>query len=180
MDAVSPRIRRVTIAYLSTRRPGRADQQLAGRQAKQSAASHPIAANAVLAVAAGTSGLRALLAHDSLVGFLVLLVLVLALALFAIIRLSPQEARSIELDSQRDTAYARPVPPVSPRPAPMADAAPALLPRPVVQSGQRGYAARHGPGPGPGPGPGTDTALRPRVTGGPPWGPAPRPPDLRS
>ena len=50
---------------------------------------------------------------------------------------------------------------------------------------QPGYAARHAPRDVPGQGaaagqgaaPGQGAAARPRVSGGPPWGPAPRPPD---
>jgi hypothetical protein len=49
------------------------------------------------------------------------------------------------------------------------------VPLPVRAVGQQaGYSARHAPGPRPSQG----TGGRPRVSSGPPWGPAPRPPDV--
>ncbi|HUA40570.1 MAG TPA: hypothetical protein VMA32_03330 [Streptosporangiaceae bacterium] len=123
---------------------------------------------------ASTPVTRAALLNDSLVGFLVLLVVLLVLSLIVIIRLEPPERTAVAEETPEPAvpapAYAGlglPVPPTGHR-----QVASAPLPvRPVGQ--QPTYAPRHGYGPVTNPG----ITTRPRVTGGPPWGPAPRPPD---
>jgi hypothetical protein len=170
--AVSLRIRRVR-----PRQPrSGTDQPAAVRDLLRPAAPYALGANAMI-ISAAQRGPRAVLSDYGLVGFLLLLLLLLALALIAIIRVSPQDARSIELDSTaRDAALSRPVQP-SFSPGSLIDGTSAqpLPQRPVGQPGQRGYTARHAPGPMPG----QEVPLRPKVTGGPPWGPAPRPPGIR-
>jgi hypothetical protein len=140
---------------------------------------------------------RTAIADDSLIGFLAFLGLLLVLALIAIVRFEPPERTSIAEE---------PAQAASPAPAPanwaLAGATPqsgqrrmvpaaqsgrhhvaaaspsrprpvAPAPLPVRVPGQQpGYSARHAPGAGPGQG----SPDRPRITGGPPWGPAPRPP----
>jgi len=151
--------------------------------------------------AAITPELRARVLNDSLVGFLWFLVVLLALSLITIIRVKPPERAS----TAEEPAQA-PVPmPIFRAPGPPAPESmqrrvpPAPLPmRPVTQRpvgqrpvgqrpvGQRpvgqqpGYAGRHAPRDVPGQDavPGQGAAGRPRVSGGPPWDPAPRPPDL--
>jgi hypothetical protein len=149
--------------------------------------------------------------NDSLVGFLWLLVLLLALSLITIIRIKPPE-RASAADEPAQAPVPMPIfrAPGLPTAEPMQRRVPqAPLPvrpvtrpavtqppvsqrhvgqRPVGQRpvGQRpagqqpGYAARHAPRDVPGQDavPGQAAAARPRVSGGPPWGPAPRPPDL--
>jgi hypothetical protein len=161
-----------------------------------------------------TPELRARVLNDSLVGFLWLLVLLLALSLMTIIRIKPPErAAAAEEPAQGPVPIFRPpgLPApesmqrrVAPAPLPMRSAArpgvtqPPLSQRPVGQRpvGQRpvghrpagqqpGYAARHAPRdvpgqdavPGQGAAQGQGAAARPRVSGGPPWGPAPKPSD---
>jgi hypothetical protein len=127
---------------------------------------------AVVVSAAGTSGVRAFLAKDGVPIFLVLLVVLLALCLSAIMRMQPPERRSAA-DSMADTS--RPVPSSArqraPRPA-SRPVGPVPQPRRPVRPEHRAYAPRHVPGPHP------ELAIRerPPVSGGPPWGPAPRPP----
>lgn len=135
-------------------------------------ASAALTARVTLASAPGG---RARLLNDSLVGFLVFLVLLLALALIAIIRLEPPERGSAAEETPHAPAPASafrapepPAPEFGQRPV-----SPAPLPRRSVgRFDQPGYTARHAPGPAPSQG----TPDRPRVSGGPPWGPAPRPP----
>jgi len=147
--------------------------------------------NGLLLVGAGLStasapATRAALLHDSLVGFLAFLVLLLAMTLIAIIRIKPPERGSVAeepveapVPMPHFRAPELPTPDYGPRRVPSVPESgqrripPEPLPvRPVGQ--QTGYTARHAPGAVPGQG----TAARPRVSGGPPWGPAPRPPDL--
>jgi hypothetical protein len=142
---------------------------------------------------------RTALVDDILVGFLAFLALLLVLALIAIIRFQPPERTPVaEEPSQATVPPPTPAhwvpgvpappsgqrrigPPAQPRQRHVAPA-PQPRPRPVspaplpvrVPGQQAGYAARHAPGPAPS----QSTAERPRVTGGPPWGPAPRPPGL--
>lgn len=150
--------------------------------------------------AAITPDLRARVLNDSLVGFLAFLVLLLALSLITIIRIKPPPPQRgpaadepvqapVPMPAFRSPGYPAPEPRqrrVPPGPLPVRPVAQ----RPVGQ--QPGYAARHAPrevpgqdavpgqgaAPGQGAVPGQGTAARPRVSGAPPWGPAPRPPDL--
>lgn len=138
---------------------------------------------------------RTAIADDSLIGFLALLALLLVLALIAIVRFEPPERTSIAEEPAQaaspapapaNWALAGPTPLSGQRrvaPAPQSGrhhVAAASRSRPVAQAplpvrvpGQQpGYAARHAPGVAPSQG----TPDRPSVTGGPPWGPAPRPP----
>jgi hypothetical protein len=141
---------------------------------------------------------RSALANDSLLGFLALLVLLLAAVLIVVIRLPPYQSAPPAEDRQDDADSAESLPlsayPQLPVPgsaaAPLNSAAapsgPARLAgsgrsaipvRVPSQPGQRGYAARHAPGHGPGPE--QDTVSLPKVSGSPPWGPAPKPPGMR-
>jgi hypothetical protein len=142
-----------------------------------------------------TPASRTAIADDSVLGFLAFLALLLVLALITIIRFEPPErAYAAEEPAQaeapapwpqsipgplpvprRVTPAPQPVrrhvaPAPQPRPRPVARA-----PLPVRVPGQQpGYSARHAPSSAASQG----TPERPRVTGGPPWGPAPRPPGL--
>jgi hypothetical protein len=111
------------------------------------------------------SSLRATLGPDGIPGFLAFLVLLLAAMLVAVFRLPPGTGPGQEEDEQSGGAPAGPDVPVLPPPAPPAA-------RWLAETGQTGYVARHAPAPPPPPG----AAGPPRVTGSPPWGPAPRPP----
>jgi predicted lipid-binding transport protein (Tim44 family) len=140
---------------------------------------------------------RTAIADDILLGFLAFLGLLLALALIAIVTFEPPERTSIAEEPAQaaspalapaNWAIAVPTPQSGQRrvaPATqsgrhhVAAASQSRLrpvappPLPVRVPGQQpGYAARHAPGAGPNQG----TPERPRVSGGPPWGPAPRPP----
>jgi hypothetical protein len=148
-----------------------------------------------------TSNAHTRIADDSLLGFLALLALLLVLALIAIIRFEPPE-RAYAAEEPAQAAVPAPavepprwapgVPAPQPGPRRVAPApqpgrhhvAPASQPRPRpvtpvplpvrVPGQQPGYTARHAPNAASSQG----TPERPRVTGGPPWGPAPRPPGL--
>jgi hypothetical protein len=140
---------------------------------------------------------RTAIADDSLIGFLAFLGLLLVLAIIAIVRFEPPERTSMADEPAQAAspalapahwALAGPTPLSGQRrvaPAPQSGrhhvaAASQSRPRPVapaplpvrVPGQQPGYAARHAPGVAPSQG----TPERPGVTGGPPWGPAPRPP----
>lgn len=115
-----------------------------------------------LAAAAGTSGGRAALISHGVEIFLLVLVVLLALSLVAIVRLQPPERRSsAEGVGDERGSLPRPVAPVA-------------LPRRAGQPSHRSYVARHVPGPL------TEQGRheRPKVSGGPPWGPVPRPPGV--
>src|SRR5712691_7677188 len=112
------------------------------------------------------TGLRAALGTDGIPGMLALLVLLLLAMLVAVFRLPPWTPQGREDDEQ---SLQVPAATDRPAPAPPAPHDPDAARRP----GQTGYRARHGPGHQPG----TDDP--PKVTGSPPWGPAPRPPGLR-
>jgi hypothetical protein len=138
-----------------------------------------------------TSVTRTAIDDDSLLGFLALLTLLLLLALAAIIRFETPERAGIA-EEPLEAAVPAPAPAhwvptvpapqsgqrrVTPAPQPgrhhVGPRTVAPAPLPVrVPSQQPGYAARHAPSGAPSQG----TPDRPRVTGGPPWGPAPRPP----
>lgn len=124
------------------------------------------------------------LANDGVSSIMVLLVVLLAMMLFAVIR-APGWEGSPEEDARPQPATAAPS-----RPTDLQARAAALLPAmrapgqppghaatmhvPAVatrQPGQAGYAARHVAGPVPGKG----TIPRPAVSGGPPWEPAYKP-----
>lgn len=131
--------------------------------------------------AATAPAVRANVLDDSLVGFLALLVLLLALALIAIIRFEPPERGPIAEETAQAAmpaqaavpAPAYRAPGLPTRPSGQRQVVPTPLPvRPVGQ--QSAYTARHAPGPVRSQG----AAERPRISGGPPWGPAPRPPGL--
>jgi hypothetical protein len=133
------------------------------------------------------AGLRAALGTDGIPFLLGLLVLLLVAMLVAVIRLPPWAGPEPDEDDQpgRPAAPARPAP-AAPARAPRAvrlpgEPAGAIFPPspPADAAGQpdqTGYTPRHAPGLGPG----QDPARPPKVTGSPPWGPAPRPPGLRS
>jgi hypothetical protein len=154
----------------AARRRLRAHRQ--STRARQSVPARTPLLGAALIAAGGTSGIRAFLAKDGVPIFLVLLVVLLALCLTAIMRMQQPERRSAA-DSMADTS--RPmassvrqrVPGPASRPV-----APVPSPRRPVRPEHRAYAPRHVPGPHP------EVAIRerPQVSGGPPWGPAPRPP----
>jgi hypothetical protein len=113
---------------------------------------------------------------DEAIFFLVLfLALLLVLFIFAVIRVPPELA-----DSQEQPVLDLPEPP----PLPLAPAGPAPQPLPVRRprtlappapafggSSNGGYAARHATVAVP-------VITPPTVSGGPPWGPAPKPPGL--
>jgi hypothetical protein len=141
---------------------------------------------------------RSTLANDSLLGFLALLVLLLAAVLIVVIRLPPYQGPPPAADSQDETASAEGMPvssypeltvtgsasaPLAYAPAPsgsgrLAGSGRSAIPiRVPSQPGQRGYAARHAPSHGPGSE--QDTVSLPKVSGSPPWGPAPKPPGMR-
>jgi hypothetical protein len=131
------------------------------------------------------------LANDGASSFVVFLVVLLAMMLVAVIRM-PEWDGSSQQDAGPRPATAAPADAQARATATIARAAAVLpvrpprgwpedngrMPRPAVaasQVGQVGYAARHVAGPAPGEG----TILRPRVSSGPPWGPAPKPPDIK-
>ena len=154
---------------------GAACQRDAAQALRLPAAACALAVRMAPVTLASAPGERAALANDSLVGFLAFLALLLVLALIAIVRLEPPERQPAAEDAApaAGPAFRAPVlppPALGQRPA-------AAVPLPVRtpgQSDQRGYAARHAPGTAPD----QRIAERPRVSGGPPWGPAPRPPDV--
>jgi hypothetical protein len=139
-------------------------------------AAAAVTGNAAVTLAAGAGGLRSTLGDDGLVCFLVLLVVLLVMALTAVIRLPPEAARPAAQDGQPEPQQpASQATQVRRLTGPMAGI-PQQLPVRVGMAGQAGYAARHGFSP-----PAAredDTARLPKVSGGPPWGPAPRPPGL--
>jgi hypothetical protein len=128
------------------------------------------------------------LANDGVSSIMVLLVVLLAMMLFAVIR-APEWEGSSEEDARPQPATAAPS-----RPTDLQARAAALLPAmrapgqppgdaatmhvPAVatrQPGQAGYAARHVARPVPGEG----MIPRPTVSGEPPWGPARKPLGIR-
>jgi hypothetical protein len=123
---------------------------------------------------------------DEGIFFLVLfLTLLLLLFIYAVIRVPPELAGSQEqpvLDLPEPPAPAppaagpQPLPVRRPRaPAPPAPPVPSASPAPSAgafgQSSNGGYAARHATVAVP-------VITPPKVSGGPPWGPAPKPPGL--
>jgi hypothetical protein len=124
---------------------------------------------------ASTPLTSAALLDDALVAFMALLVLLLVLSLVVIVRLEPPERSTVAEETPEPAvpvpAYAGPGL-QAPQPGHRQVASAPLPVRPVGQ--QPSYAPRHGYGQVTSPG----ITTRPRVTGGPPWGPAPRPADL--
>jgi hypothetical protein len=127
------------------------------------------------------------LANESAGGVVAFLVVLLAMMLIAVIRL-PKWDGSADADAglqPAPTATAWPPDEQARAAATIARAAEVLPARPVApprpdraatslparRPGPAGYTARHGAGPAPAGG----TVPRPKVTGGPPWGPASRP-----
>lgn len=106
--------------------------------------------------------------------FLVLfLALLLILFIYAVITMPPEAAGSEEQPALDTPAPALPAP-SAPAPEPL----PVRRPRTVTsqpgafgQSGNGGYAARHATVAVP-------VITSPKVSGGPPWGPAPKPPGV--
>jgi hypothetical protein len=112
------------------------------------------------------------LISDGILVFLSFLVLLLAMMLYAVIRL-PSGAYSVPVpDDQAGSAV--PARPVAVRLTAARPAHP--LGSAIGQPGRTKYAARHVAGPEPG----RATIRASTVSGTPPWGPAPRPPSPRS
>ncbi|MGA3154577.1 MAG: hypothetical protein ACLP70_21315 [Streptosporangiaceae bacterium] len=116
------------------------------------------------------------LRNDGLIAALGLLVLLLAMSLLTIIRQPRWLPGAPEDDGAADPGRPDPAPLRSTPPAaaeaalPSRAAAAAPVAASAAKTGEARYPARHVRYPEPGYGPG------PRVSGGPPWGPAPRPP----
>jgi hypothetical protein len=103
---------------------------------------------------------HAALVNDVLFSFVVFLTLLLVMFIYAVIRMPPELA-----DSPEPPMLTPPAPPALPvRPPPR----PATLPG---QSGKAGYTARHTTAAAP-------VIDPPKVSGGPPWEPAPEPPGV--
>jgi hypothetical protein len=100
------------------------------------------------------------------------LILLLMASLLAVIRMKPWTATTAE-DTPGPDQEAAPIRPAEPLPQRIryAPAEPGA-PLPVRAPGQSGWTAPAAPTPVPPP----DGSWRPQVSGGPPWGPAPRPP----
>jgi len=116
------------------------------------------------------------LTNDSLFFLICLLTLLLVLFIVQVIRTPLEVARPtgqpvLNLPEPPPPAPAALAPPPAmPLRRPQAPAFPTAQPAVNGQSGNGGYAARHASVYAP-------MVSRPEVTGGPPWGPAPRPPD---
>jgi hypothetical protein len=112
---------------------------------------------------------HATLADDGLLGFVVLLTLLLMTFLYAVIRAPLEPEDSPEPPVIKTLVLSPPAPPALPaRSRPQAAALPA---GPAGQYGDASYAARHATA--------VVAVIRPpAVSGGPPWGPAPKPPGL--
>jgi hypothetical protein len=113
---------------------------------------------------------------DRGVFFLVLfLTLLLILFIYAVITMPPEAA-----GSQEQPVLDMPAPPMPAPPAPAPEPLPVRRPRTLAsqpqpgafgQPGNGGYAARHATVAVP-------VITPPKVSGGPPWGPAPKPPGV--
>jgi hypothetical protein len=116
-------------------------------------------------------------ANEAALIFNAVLILLLAVSLLAVIRMPPWTGTTAE-DTPGSRPGQEPAPggPGDPLPqhARYASAEPGGVPLPVRAPGQSGWTAPAAPSPGPLP----DGSWRPRVSGGPPWGPAPRPPGV--
>jgi len=127
--------------------------------------------------------------NDGILFFLYLLVLLLAMMIYAVIRFPAPTLGSQDREDQQwedapaaappptmHRAPARPVPGsagrLSPGTAGSSTSALAFLGAATGRSGRTKYVARHVAGPEPG----RATIRIPKVSGRPPWGPAPRPP----
>lgn len=122
----------------------------------------------------------AALTNDGLLGLILLMTALLMLFLFEIVRLPPQLARPTEQPVLNLPEPPPPAPPAPPVPPP---ALPSRRPRThaaVNGASRAGLAGLTGnPAPAPRHAAGAPPVIiRPKVSGGPPWGPAPKPPGL--
>lgn len=160
---------------------GAVSLRIAGRAAPIALTSMSALAGSVQAARPSSIGvglaarLRAALVHDGFPLLLAFLVLLLVLMLIAVLRLPPPSYSPPDEDHQPGpAAAAAPAPwPVPPPGMPgSAGSGPALPADAMARLDQGGYTARHAPRLPSGP----DPARSPKVSGSPPWGPAPRPP----
>lgn len=120
------------------------------------------------------------LANEAVLGFNVLLILLLAASLSAVIRQPPYTGSTAADDTRsplpgQETMLAGPGEPLPHRvPRGPVPEEPGRGPLPVRAPGPSGWGAPPPSAPVPRP----DGTWRPVVSGGPPWGPAPRPPGL--
>jgi hypothetical protein len=117
------------------------------------------------------------MANKAVLIFNAVLILLLAASLLAVIRMPPWTGTTAEdppgpLGGQEPGRAGPPDP--LPHRARSAAAEPGTAPLPVRAPGQSGWTGPAVPGAVPPP----DGSWRPRVSGGPPWGPAPRPPGV--
>ena len=116
-------------------------------------------------------------ANEAALIFSVVLILLLAASLLAVIRTPPWTGTTAE-DTPGPLTGHEPVPAGAAEPLPQriryASAEPGAAPLPVRAPGQSGWTAPASPSAVPPP----DGSWRPRVSGGPPWNPAPRPPGV--
>lgn len=117
------------------------------------------------------------LANEAVLIFNALLILLLAASLLAVIRMPPWTGTTAEDTPGPLTGQER-VPADGTEPLPQrvryAAAEPGAGPLPVRAPGQSSWTAPVSPSAVPPP----DGSWRPRVSGGPPWDPAPRPPGI--
>ena len=116
-------------------------------------------------------------ANEVVLIFCAVLLLLLAASLLAVIRMPPWTGTTTE-DTPGPLASQEPARAGPPDPLPQrtryALAKPGAAPLPVRAPGRSGRTAPAAPSGVPPP----DGSWRPRVSGGPPWGPAPRPPGI--
>jgi hypothetical protein len=117
------------------------------------------------------------MANEAVLIFTAVLILLLAASLQAVIRMPPWTGTTTE-DTPGPLAGQEPARAGPPDPFPQraqyAPAEPGAARLPVRAPGQSGWTAPAAPSAVPPP----DGSWRPRVSGGPPWGPAPRPPGV--
>jgi hypothetical protein len=117
------------------------------------------------------------MANEAVLIFNAVLILLLAASLLAVIRMPPWTGTTTE-DTPGPPAGQEPARAGPPGPFPQhaqyAPAEPGAASLPVRAPGQSGWTAPAAPSAVPPP----DGSWRPRVSGGPPWGPAPRPPGV--
>lgn len=116
-------------------------------------------------------------ANEAVLIFIAVLILLLAASLLAVARMPPWTGTTVE-DTPGPLAGQEPARAGPPAPLPQrarhAPAEPGASPLPVRAPGRSGRAAPATPSTVPPP----DGSWRPRVSGGPPWEPAPRPPGV--
>lgn len=116
------------------------------------------------------------MANEAALIFNAVLILLLAASLLAVIRMPPWTGTTAE-DHPGPLPSQEPAPLASADPLPQrsryAPAEPSGGPLPVRAPGQSGWTAPAAPSMPP-----PDGSWRPRVSGSPPWGPAPRPPGV--